>query len=111
MKKALAAVLVVSGAAMLSGCLTAPVMPPMGIIYTSYRAPLDFDQEGAEGTVIGSKEGMAHTTSILGLVAQGDASIVTAAKNGEITKVHGADYDYFNVLGVYQKYTTIVRGE
>ncbi len=93
---------------MLSGCLVAPVMPPVGVIFTDYQAPLDFDQESSE---VGSKQGMAETISILGLVALGDASINTAAQNGGISEIYGADYQYFNVVGVYQRYTTIVHGE
>ncbi|CAN5449336.1 hypothetical protein BH09SUM1_BH09SUM1_06120 [soil metagenome] len=107
--KKLASVLVVLGAAAgLSGCLQAPVMPPIGLIYTGYTAPLDYDQEES---MVGSKDGMSETASVLGLVAWGDGSIKTAAQNGGINKIHGADYEYFNVLGIYQRYRTVVHGE
>jgi hypothetical protein len=91
-----------------SGCLSVPVMPPYGIVYTSYKAPLDFDQEKSQ---VGDRSGTAETMSIIGLVAMGDASIQTAAEEGNIKTIHGADYEYFNVLGIYQTYTTIVHGE
>jgi len=48
---------------------------------------------------------------ILGLVATGDASTEAAAREGGISTIHSADYSYFNVLGVYQRYETIVHGE
>lgn len=107
MKKALSVAASIGAVALLSGCLTAPVMPPPGMIYNEYQAPLDYTQENSS---VGTKSGSAETMSILGCVALGDASIKTAAKNGGITQVTGADYEYFNVLGVYQKYTTIVHG-
>lgn len=98
----------VVAASLLTGCLVVPVQPPTGIVYSDYRAPLDYDQEGLP---MGSRTGMSESISILGLVALGDASIDAAATNGGISNVHGADYEYFNVLGVYQKYVTIVNGE
>lgn len=106
-KLASAAALGVVGIAM-TGCLSVPVMPPQGILFNDYYAPLDFDQQESS---VGMRSGEASTMSVLGLVAMGDASIDTAARNGGITTIHGADYHYFNVLGVYQTYTTIVRGE
>ncbi|MBI1291739.1 hypothetical protein GC173_10920 [bacterium] len=108
MKKllALAAVTIVS--LQLTGCLVAPVQPPMGILYTSYQAPLDYDQSNSS---VGSKSGSAETMSILGLVALGDGSVKTAASNGGLSTISGADYEYLNIIGVYQKYTTIVHGE
>mgnify|MGYP006300153009 CR=1 FL=1 len=98
----------VIAAFLLSGCLVAPVMPPTGVIFTSYKAPLDWDQEGQ---TLGTKTGSSQSMSILGLVAIGDASIAEAAKDGGLTAIHGADYEYFHVLGVYQRYRTILHGE
>ncbi len=92
----------------LSGCLVAPVMPPMGMIFTDYKAPLDYDQQASQ---VGTLQGRSETMSILGLVALGDGSIREAARDGGITTIHGADYEYFNVVGIYQRYTTIVYGE
>lgn len=93
-----------------TGCLQAPVVPPTGIIYSGVQAPLDY--ENAESQVAPSlKEGRASSHNILGLVAYGDSSLEAAAAQGNITTAHTADYDYFNVLFVYQRYTTIVRGE
>ncbi len=111
MKKRLALALMLGVSIfLLSGCLVAPVVPPYGQIFTDYKAPLDYDQQASKSGA-DLKEGKAETMSVLGLVALGDASINTAAQNGGITVVHGADYEYFNVLGVYQRFTTVVRGE
>lgn len=93
---------------LMSGCMVAPVVPPAGGIYNDWKAPLNYEQQGNQ---FGLKTGTASTGSILGLVAWGDGSIRAAAANGGITKVNNADYEYFNVIGIYQRYTTIVYGE
>jgi len=59
----------------------------------------------------GSKVGTSEATSILGMVATGDASIEAAKNNGGITKVSHVDFNSDNILGVYGKYTTTVYGE
>ncbi|HMX62021.1 MAG TPA: TRL-like family protein [Candidatus Sumerlaeota bacterium] len=107
-KKLLGVVGAAAVAVSLTGCLSVPVMPPYGIVYTDYKAPLDFDQEKSP---VGDRSGSAETMSIVGLVAMGDASIQTAAEDGNIKTIYGADYEYFNVLGIYQTYKTVVHGE
>ncbi len=57
-----------------------------------------------------TKEGKACGTSILGAVAQGDASIIAAKANGGITKVTSVDHYAKNILGVYGEWCTIVKG-
>ncbi len=90
------------------GCMIAPVVPPGGLLYTNVSAPLDTD---AEESNVGQKSGMASASSILGLVAWGDASTTAAAQNGGITTVEHLDYRFLSVLGIFQKYTTIARGK
>jgi hypothetical protein len=103
----LAALLAVA-CAPLAGCLRAPVMPPAGLVVTAYSAPLDYAQERSP---VSTKQGEASTFAVLGLLALGDASIQTAARQGGLTEIHGADYRYFSILGIYQRYTTVVHGE
>ena len=91
-----------------TGCLRAPFQPPVGSAYTDYTAPLGVE---LVDTKIGPKTGEAKTTSILGLVAFGDASIQAAAKDGGLKKVYHTDYKYFNILGIIQETTVIVNGE
>jgi hypothetical protein len=55
--------------------------------------------------------GSASSIDILGLVAVGDASAKAAADSAGITRVEHMDYEYLNVLGVFQKYATIVYGQ
>jgi len=93
---------------LLGGCYIAPLMPPQGTIYTNISAPLDLD---LTNTNLGSKEGEASTESILGIAAWGDASTKAAAANGGISKIDHADYEFFTVLGIYNKFTMKVYGD
>jgi len=91
------------------GWYNAPVEPPIALIFTEVAAPMDYN---VNATPVGSKRGEASSSQILGMVATGDASIQTAARNGGITTIHSVDYKYVSyVLGVYSKFTTVVIGE
>ena len=57
------------------------------------------------------KRGEACATNILGLIASGDSSIEAAKRNGGVRKVAYADTNYTNVLFLYQKGCTVVKGE
>jgi hypothetical protein len=91
-----------------TGCLIAPVVPPVGGVFNNTRAPMDI---GFEETQLGSKVGKSSTTSILFLFAWGDASVAAAARDGGITTIRHADYEYLNVIGLYTSFTTVVRGD
>ncbi len=108
MKKLLLLAVLVFGAIGLNACLVAPVIPPVGLAYSNLQAPLDIDYHASP--VVG-KHGTSESMAILGLVALGDASAATAAQNGGIKTIDHADYEYFNVLGVYQRYRTVVYGD
>lgn len=97
--------LLVVTAVFLSGCAMA-VSPATGVWYTDVKAPVAATESSGS-----SKVGMGSVTSILGLVATGDASIATAAKSAGITKVHHVDYETMSILGIYAKYTVKVYGE
>ncbi len=78
--------------------------------------PLTRDQGGhiIQGTKV---QGKACTSSILGWVATGDASILAAEQNA-LEKVPGAtkltnvtvDYNTTNILGIYSTFCTLVTG-
>jgi hypothetical protein len=57
-----------------------------------------------------TKEGKACATTILGAIAQGDASIVAAKAAGGITKVTSVDHYAKSILGIYGEWCTIVKG-
>ena len=92
---------------LLVGCaqFQAPVMPPVGLIYNNQQAPM------FSGSATGSKTGEASASSVLAMFGWGDCSIRAAAKAGQITEIRHVDYRYENVLGIHQKFTTIVNGE
>ena len=103
--------LILVGVLLLAGCAgyyRSPVVPPLGFIYADFKAPMSSEVNGAK---VGSKTGIAESKSILGLIAWGDCSINSAAKNGNIQTINHADYAYMNVLGVYQSFKTMVYGE
>jgi len=100
--KIVAAVFLFVGVWCLSGCLYVAT-PAAGMLVT--EVTWDGHAQGSLGT----KEGRACAQSILGLVAQGDASIKAAAADGGITNVKSVDH-YTKWLLVYGEYCTIVRG-
>ncbi len=94
---------------MVYGCMIAPVVPPQGLIFTNFKAPLDIDQSQ---TPVEQKAGQSSVTTILGMVSFGDGSLEAAAKDGGIKTIESADYQYLSVLlGLFTQYTTIVHGK
>lgn len=94
------------GAAMatyVTGCATSY---PIGSFYTELKLP-----QGVTSNVGSSKIGRSKCTSILSLVATGDASIQAAAKSAGITKIHHVDWEAKNILGVIGEYECVVYGE
>ena len=57
------------------------------------------------------KVGVSKATSILALIATGDASIEAAAKAGNIKTIKYVDWSAKNILGIYGEYTTTVYGD
>jgi len=102
---ALAALVILS----LTGCVRAPFVPPQGVGFSQTTAPLDLDYDNTQ--LAGTKQGTASVMNILGLISVGDASSKTAAENGGISTIVHADYQHFNVLGVFQQTTVIVYGK
>ena len=90
---------------LLSGCAAYSVSPVTGFIYNDVKGPLAVTENEDD-----SKVGTATATSILGLVATGDASIKAAMDNGGITKVHHVDFRSKSILGIYAEFTVIVYG-
>ena len=108
MKRLLASLCLAGGLLGLNACIVAPVVPPLGFIYSDLHAPLDVNYDK---TAINGKKGEAESMSILGLVAMGDASAAAAATNGGLKTINSADYEYHNILGIIQNYKTVVYGE
>lgn len=90
-----------------TGCATG-ISPVSGIIYTDVKGPI---LATSHANFSDRKVGRSTAKSLFGLIASGDASIHTAAKNGGITKIHHVDYQTKTVLGVVSEVTVIVYGE
>jgi len=101
-----AILLVLVSVAMLAGGCTTALGPVVAGITVDVMGPVS----GVDNSVAATKVGKAAAQGIL-IVATGDASIATAAKNGGITRIHHVDNKTLNILGIYAKYETIVYGE
>jgi hypothetical protein len=95
--------LILLAAVGLSGCIAGST-PAIGVLMS------EVTWDGMGKGELGTKEGKACAQSILGLVAQGDASIKAAAKAGGITNISSVDHYTKNTLGILGEYCTIVRG-
>jgi hypothetical protein len=104
MKVVAVCVMLVAVGFMLTGCAS-PL--PMGGIYTEVKMPVGTGDSAVKAT----KVGVSQCTSILGMLATGDASIDAAKKQGGITKVSHVDWSAKNILGIIGNYTTTVYGE
>lgn len=96
--------IILLAAFLVSGCAS---VLPTGVLYTEANLPV----AAGPGDASYSKVGTAKATSILGLVATGDASIKAAMAAGSISRIKYVDYSAKNILGVYGEYTTTVYGD
>lgn len=93
----------------MAGCgYRAPVVAPLAAGFNNTAVPMNLR---FRSTPLGSKQGKASAVQVLGLVSFGDATIGTAARNGNINTVYHADSELTNILGLYVKHTTIVYGD
>lgn len=90
---------------LLSGCAT---LYPVGTLYTEVKLPSSL---GDGKDIAYTKVGVSKATSVLGLVATGDASIEAAVKAGRIRTIKYVDWNAKNILGIYGEYTTTVYGD
>jgi hypothetical protein len=66
--------------------------------------------DSATTATAATKEGKACTTSILGWVSSGDASVAAAKAAGGITTVASVDHSAHQILGIVGEWCTIVKG-
>lgn len=88
----------------LSGCMGV-ASPVAGWAYTEAK----FGNQVTDGPA-GTKTGTACATSILAMVATGDASQEKAMANGGITQITYVDHSAKNILGIWGEWCTIVHG-
>lgn len=90
---------------LLAGCAT---IQPQGTIFTDLQVPVNVTSSSLD--VSKMKVGKSSCKSFLGLVAQGDASIAAAVKNGNIKTIHTIDWKVKNIMG-FGQFECIVYGE
>ena len=66
---------------------------------------------GVGDATVGAKTGQSEGKIIFGLFGDADASALTAAKNGGITKIATVDTKVKSLLGLVMTFTTTVTGE
>jgi hypothetical protein len=87
-----------------TGCMTV-ASPVAGWVFTDAKYG-----DTATTATAATKEGRACATSILAMVATGDASVAAAKANGGITEVSSVDHTAKNILGVFGEFCTVVKG-
>ena len=115
--KRLYTILALLGLITLTGCASihkAPFSLPGGALFTNIKAPLTTK---FHNTKVSEKRGTATSSYFRDFLLTGlsfawnDCDINTAAANGNLTKVHYADYSTMQILGFYSKTTVTVYGE
>lgn len=79
---------------------------PQGIIFNNATMGI-----AANPNIPATKTGTACAHSYLSVIAVDNASIESAMKNGQITKVATVNQTTKNILGVYGEYCTVVTGQ
>ncbi|HTW91535.1 MAG TPA: TRL-like family protein [bacterium] len=96
---------------MMTGCGAIIAMGGGGTLYQDTKTPLSQVSYWGPSTSTAAKKGEASFTSILGIIATGDASLKEAMESGGITKVHHIDQEVTSILGIISTYKIIVYGE
>jgi len=104
MFKITSSIAVVAALATFSGCA---ITPTQSIVYQKTTAPVMVSSAQSAGKVGESEK----CTNILGIIATGDCSIASAAKNGNIKTVSTVDWKGTNILGIISTGKTVVTGK
>lgn len=91
-----------------AGMYGAPIVPAPGLFFAQVSAPITTE---FHDTAVVMKKGSATAENILGLIATGDCSLQAAAMSVGLKKINYADYTFYNILGIYSKFTVNVYGE
>lgn len=101
------------GLLVFSGCASpkSAFVPPGGLLFTSYKAPLlvTYDDATISKQSSDASAEYIYDPFLTGLsYAWDDCSLNTAVKNGPFTRVGSADYSFLRILGIYAKTTVRV---
>jgi hypothetical protein len=94
---------------------TAPVIPPPGFIFSQVRAPLstNYHNTPANPGKMGESRSLYIWIPIAGMLSfawMEDTSLAAASRAGGLTEIEYADYEIFNVLGIFQQFTITAYG-
>jgi hypothetical protein len=98
---------VLGGSLAMAGCMIVD-SPVKGMLGNRVRWG-DFAQ--GDDPTKDKKEGRACMDTILGLFAQGDASVAAAKADGKINEITVIDHSARNFMNIVGEYCTIVRGK
>ncbi len=101
---------------LMTGCATTPFSPPQGMLVSAYKAPLSVNFESANVSTKYGEVSAEHFNPWPCCFAPipiswGGCDVDAAAKAGRLAKVAYADYEYLNVLWIYQRLTVRAYGE
>jgi len=65
----------------------------------------------AAGATVGTRTGQSSGMTYFGIFGNADAGMLTAARNGGISRIATVDVQVSNILGIITTYTTTVTGE
>ncbi|HZM00979.1 MAG TPA: TRL domain-containing protein [Planctomycetota bacterium] len=94
-------------AAPLAGCAS-PATQGIGLLRTSVRGPLVVSDRELPAE---PKRGMSEVYTFLGLFAYGDGTVDAAMRQGGLTTLHHADYEYECLLGLLAIRRTFAYGD
>ncbi len=106
MKKYITLSLAAIAAALVSGCASSV---PKGVFLTDVTLPIAVTSNSRKAEA--PKVGKSQCKDFFGLIANGDASINAAMRDGNIKTVYYVDWKANNVLGVVGTYECTVYGE
>lgn len=89
-------------------CFDAREIPSPGLLYSNHRFDGGF---AASNEITSTRVGRGCIEMSLGLYATGNAGASLIADKAGIERIAYIDHEFFNVLGIYSRYCTIVYGD
>ena len=100
-----------------AGLPKTPLMPPPGFLFAQVQAPLSLNYHHTPvdphktGQSVSLFVQVPFTYGLLSFGWMDDPTIESAMRNGGLTRVDYADYEIFNVLGIYSEFRINAYGE
>jgi len=106
-----------AGCAGRMGRYGAPVSPPPGFLYEANWGPLDVNYHNTD--VSSAKVGRStslflsipFTYGLLSFAWKDEASVANSMRAGNLTQVDYADFEFMNILGIFEEFTVVTHGK